>query len=100
MKNMSFNPLRKKRTRKALLILFDIFCFIAIDAVYYLSTVFFDKSLKYEEPKLFLLNSAILLAVTLAIRMIAGIYYNVWRYTNTTTYMKMVLSDGGIAPLF
>ncbi|MBQ9806049.1 MAG: polysaccharide biosynthesis protein [Clostridia bacterium] len=91
---MSLNPLRRKRTRKALLILFDIFCFIAIDAVYYLSTVFLDKSLKYEEPNLFLLNSAILLGVILAVRMIAGIYFNVWRYTNTTIYMKMIVSDG------
>jgi len=94
MNKMRFNPLRGKRTRKAILILFDIFCFLAVDAVYFLATVFLDEALRYNEPKLFLLNSAILLAVTLVVRSVVGVYFNVWRYTHTTTYMKMIMADG------
>ena len=82
-----------KKSRKLILALFDIFCFALIDAAYFLASKYIDKQQDFE-PKAFLINSLILLAALLVLRILLGVYSNIWRYTNTMIYLKMILSDG------
>ncbi len=90
---MSIKRFRIEKSRRIILLLFDIFCFAAVDAFYFWTTAFVDQHQTYE-PTRFLLNSAILLGFMLLARLILGVYFNVWRYTNTTVYLKMVIADG------
>ncbi len=84
-----------KKNRKLILILFDIFCFAFVDAFYFLVTTFADGPQKYyDDFYTFLLDSAILLACMMLVRLLLGVYFNIWRYTNTTAYLTMVLADG------
>ncbi len=86
--------------RKALLFLFDVVCFSVVAALYFGGTLVFQNSLSYE-PRGYVINAAILLVCMMVFRFVFRIYTNVWRYTNTTVYLKMILADGigGVAAI-
>ncbi len=90
---MSIQRFKLQNQRKLILILFDILCFVVADAFYFWATVYVDSHQTYKLEH-FLTNSAILLLSLMLMRIIFSIYSNVWRYTNTTVYMKMVIADG------
>ena len=90
---MNDKRFRLPSQRKLILILFDILCFAISDAFYFWATVYVDSHQTYKVEH-FLTNSVILLASLMLMRIIFSIYANVWRYTNTTVYMKMVIADG------
>lgn len=86
------------RTRKTILVSFDIFCFILIDLFYF----FLSRETTYGTPVdnvgVYFLNSLLILLLVFAFRYILRSYSNVWRYTNTSAYFFMVLADaaGGV----
>ena len=84
---------KKENSRKIILILFDILCFVFVDAFYLWTTVYVDHHQTYKIDH-FLINSLILLASIMLFRLLFSVYFNVWRYTNTTVYLKMVVADG------
>ncbi len=85
------------RSRKLLLLLIDIACFAVIAGLYLAATYLVDSSLTYQTSEYFL-NSLILLMCILVSRIAFGVYFNIWRYTNTTSLFKLILADalGGI----
>lgn len=90
---MCIKQFRMEKSRKLILILFDIFCFVAMDAFYFLTTIYIDHHQTYEVGH-FLTNSLLLLLFMFAARLVLSVYFNIWRYTNTTVYLKMVIADG------
>ena len=90
---MSIKKFRVENSRRIILFLFDLLCFAVVDTFYLWANVFVDEHLKYQLNG-FLLNSVILLAFIMAARMALSVYFNLWRYTNTTVYLKMVIADG------
>ncbi len=92
--------LKVVKSRKVILVLFDVFCFAVVASLYYGATFVFDNSVKYEIGN-YLLNSAILLVSMFFWRFVARIYLGVWRYTNTAVYLKMILADaaGGVTAI-
>ena len=90
----------RARTRKFLLILVDILCLFSVALVYLGVSRWFDRSLQYQTGRFFL-NALILLACVLISRLLFGIYFNVWRYTNTTSLLKLIVADavGGLISL-
>ena len=97
---MYTKDLRMDRSRKILLVLFDILCFAVVAASYYGATFIFQHSVKYEITN-YLINSAILLVSMFFWRFVSRIYLSVWRYTNTAVYLKMILADaaGGVTAI-
>ncbi len=93
---MAKKPLRM-RYRKLLLMLFDVFCFAVIAALYYVTTKV-DQRLNAEPISDFLINCVTLLAWIMLVRLITGTYFKVWRYTNTSSLLMLAVSDalGGI----
>lgn len=79
--------------RRAVLISFDILCFVLMDIFYYFIALRASSSVPVEETHVFLANSAVHLAFILLLRFVCGIYKNVWRYSNTKAYFTLVLSD-------
>ena len=90
---MSVKQFRMEKSRKIILILFDILCFVIADAFYLWTTTFVDRHQTYEIGP-YLITSMILFLSMFGIRMLFSVYFNIWRYTNTTAYLKMVISDG------
>lgn len=90
---MCIKQFRMEKSRKLILILFDIFCFVAMDAFYFWTTTYIDRHQTYETGH-FLTNSLILFLFMFAARLVLSVYFNIWRYTNTTVYLKMVIADG------
>ncbi len=97
---MSLVKFFKERSRKLLLFLIDIISFTVIDAVFWVVSNTVDKSLKYS-TKDYIINSLILLAVLLISRTLLRAYNNIWRYSNTFAYLKIVFADfvGGVVSL-
>ncbi len=95
---MSIKELFLKLARKTVLVLFDLFCFAFVDAAYFLACKFLDHQ---QMPGLgdFLINSLILLVFVFVLRFLFGVYFNLWRYTNTSTYLKLLISDGAASLL-
>ena len=85
------NLFRKSRLRKTLLFIFDVLCFCAVDAAYYFSATFlFGREIA---PRDYLFCSGILLAVTLFLRILSGVYFVIYRYTDTAVYLRLTLTD-------
>ncbi len=78
--------------RKFLVLFIDICCFAAIDALYFLVSLLPEFSMTLD-PKWFFIASAIFGGLMFIIRLMFGVYHSVWRYTNTSAYTKMVISD-------
>ncbi len=79
-------------SRKVILALFDIFCFLCVDALYYVASRLLDHTFSYTTTN-FLINSVLLMVCTLLVRLIMGIYLNMWRYANTFLYLKVIFAD-------
>ena len=88
------------RSRKFLLILFDIFCFLFIN-VLYLLVGSIDDTLTLSEIPSFMTNVIIVGVLIFSLRAVFGFYQNVWRYTYTKAYFSAVISDfvAGIASI-
>ena len=97
---MYTKDLHMNRSRKITLVLFDIFCFAVVAALYYGATFIFENSVKYELNN-YLINSAILLVSMFFWRFVSRSYLSIWRYTNTAVYLKMILADaaGGVTAI-
>ncbi len=78
--------------RRLILLGVDLACFGGVAFAYY-SVTWIDSSLQFSIPA-YLLNVAVLLACMFLARFAFGIYFNIWRYTNTAVFLKMVIADG------
>ncbi|MBP1570063.1 MAG: hypothetical protein J6A12_06680, partial [Oscillospiraceae bacterium] len=96
---MDFKNLLKGKKRRAVLAAFDMFCFILIDAVYYLMSVFLEHGMPVASLGVFIKNSLILFFGMFLFRFLFNIYRMVWRYTSTKSYFALVAADfcGSIA---
>ncbi len=83
----------KFNIRNILLIGFDGASFALITAIYYvLSAMTFD-GIDVGNEVLYLLNAGILLLLVLFCRVVLGVYFTVWRYTHTPSYLRLIVAD-------
>ncbi len=96
---MDFKNLLKGKKRRAVLVAFDMFCFVFIDAVYYLMSAFLEHGMPVASLGVFIKNSLILFFGMFLFRFLFNIYRMVWRYTSTKSYFALVAADfcGSIA---
>ena len=80
------------KSRKAILLSFDVLCFTLIAAIYYLANRFLAQSIEYGDRS-FAINAGILLLTILVVRFAFGVYSAVLRYTRTLNYLKMIVAD-------
>ena len=80
------------KSRTLILILFDLSCFIVINAFYTLG-ILIDDTLDLHDPARFLTNIVILLILVFSFRIISNFYKNVWRYVYTKAYLCTIISD-------
>ena len=80
------------KCRRLILASFDVFCFLFVCSFIGLVELVIDN--QYFNWQAYLINSVILLVLSMAMRLVLRVYSNVWRYTNTTVYLKMVIADG------
>jgi len=80
------------KCRRLILASFDVFCFLFVCSFIGLVELVIDN--QFFKWQGYLINSAILLVLSMAMRLALQVYSNVWRYTNTTVYLKMVIADG------
>ena len=80
------------KSRTLILFLFDLFCFIVVNAFYALCIII-DESLNLHYPASFLTNILILFVLVFSFRMITSFYKNVWRYVYTKAYLSAIISD-------
>ena len=81
----------KSRSRKALLLLIDVFFFAVISAVLFVATKVFG-TLTYS-PFECVINTLILFPVAIAMRIVLKVYSSIWRYTNTLSYLRLFTAD-------
>lgn len=91
-KSTRHNPFAGK-SRKIILILFDMFCFVLADLVYFFLCKEVSFSTPVDDVGVYIFNSVILLVCLFLFRFIFRIYSNVWRYPNTDAYFRMIISD-------
>ncbi len=75
-----------------MLIGFDLFCFLGIAAVsyaFYLTKLY--QPLASYKP--FIMHMVVAVACLFSVRFLFRIYNNVWRYTSTGAYLKLILAD-------
>jgi FlaA1/EpsC-like NDP-sugar epimerase len=80
------------KSRTLILFLFDLFCFIVVNAFYALGIII-DESLNLHDPARFFTNILILFVLVFSFRMITSFYKNVWRYVYTKAYLSAIISD-------
>ena len=80
------------KSRKVILFLFDVLCFLFINGFYVLGVII-DGTLNLKDHARFLTNFVILFVLVFAFRMVFGFYRNVWRYTYTKAYLTAIVSD-------
>ena len=83
----------KVKSRRAILLLFDIFCFVMVDAAYYFLAGQASFSTPVDNGLFYWINSALLLLSIMVFRFIFKIYNNIWRYPNTAAYAKLITAD-------
>ena len=85
-------------TRKAVLALFDMLCFFAVNTFYFFLSAGVEFSAPVSDLPVFWTNTLLLLAGIMCMRLLLKVYRTVWRYTSTKAYFFMVLADffGGI----
>ncbi len=84
----------RKKARKFILLAFDIIGFYAIAAFYLLVTrATITPSFNYDAIAFFI-NATLLITMIMAYRFLFNVYRNVWRYTDTRSYFKLLLADG------
>lgn len=79
--------------RKVVLIIFDILCFITVDACYYFLSGKTFYSTPTDKGLIYVGNTALLLLMIMLFRMIFMTYHNIWRYTNTSAYANIIFAD-------
>lgn len=96
---MNLKNFLKGKKRRAVLVAFDMCCFVFVDAVYYLMSALLEHGMPIESFGKFLQNSIILFVGMFGFRLIFNIYRMVWRYTSTKSYFALVTADfcGSIA---
>ncbi len=82
--------------RRFVLMMIDLMFFLSINQVYYwlASAGKYSFSAVVEDSDVFIMDSLILMASMMTMRICLGIYRNIWRYTNTRAYFNLVLADG------
>ncbi len=83
----------KFNNRNILLISFDSACFALISILYYIISRLTSDGVDVGNLGLFCLNLGILLLLTLGCRLVMGIYFTVWRYTHTPSYLRLIVAD-------
>ena len=80
--------------RRIVLLIFDIACFVFADIVYFFLSEQASFSTPVSDYNIYIYNSIVLFVWIYIFRFIFKIYSNIWRYTNTEAYFKLVISDG------
>lgn len=80
------------KSRRLILLLFDLLCFAVVAALYDAATLIFGR-LEKTDLSIYVWNSVLLFAWMLLVRVAMNIYSSILRYTNTTIYLRMILSD-------
>ncbi len=91
----------KGHSRRVVLALIDIFCYIVVCAVYLgVDYLFLNDAITHVGQ--YVINCLILLVFICAFRVLFRAYTNIWRYTNTSAYLNLIISDvaGGIVAWF
>ncbi len=83
---------KNSRARRPILFLFDVFCFLIINIIYFAATKVFDTSPSYIYGT-YVYNTAVLFVSTFALRYFLKVYSNVWRYTSSKAYFMLIISD-------
>ncbi len=102
MKNNKSNAVKsyifEGKSRKVVLVLFDILCYVIAASVYYFLSGQVSYSTPVDDADIYLINAIVLFGLVFIWRIILRVYSNVWRYTNTEAYFRMVIADsfGGI----
>ncbi|MBQ8393008.1 MAG: polysaccharide biosynthesis protein [Clostridia bacterium] len=89
----------KGHTRRVVLAGIDVLCYAILCAIYLgIDFLFLEDTINKQEVGVYFINALILLVITSAFRIIFRAYTNIWRYTNTSAYLNLVVSDivGGI----
>ncbi|MBR2041940.1 MAG: polysaccharide biosynthesis protein [Oscillospiraceae bacterium] len=96
---MNFKNLLKGKKRRAVLVAFDMLCFVIVDIVYYIMSLMFEYGAPMNNIGKFIMNSIVLFAGMFFFRFLFNIYRTVWRYTSTKAYFMFVIADfcGSIA---
>ena len=80
------------KTRKLILLVFDILLFIGVTFLFFIATKRFLIPFSWTQVH-FLLNAVILACCMVLFRLIFHVYSSVWRYTNTLSYLKLFVAD-------
>ena len=94
---MKLSQIFAGKLRKGVLFIIDCYIFCVVTCAYYISLKLIVGS--YTETGKMFANAGIILACILVARLILGVYNSVWRYTNTLSYLKLIIADaiGAIA---
>ena len=94
---MKLSQIFAGKLRKGVLFIIDCYIFCVVTCAYYISLKLIVDS--YTETGKMFANAGIILACILVARLILGVYNSVWRYTNTLSYLKLIIADaiGAIA---
>lgn len=79
------------QSRRILIFLIDLGLFALVDSLYWFLVI--NKIENHESYIPYLQFSGILALCIFAIRVFSGLYSNIWRYTNASTYLFMVIYD-------
>lgn len=79
--------------RKLLLVAFDVVTFLVVNLCFYLISHVVSNSVVLPDMDIFIYDSLVLGVSIFAFRLIFRIYSNIWRYTNTSAYFNMIVSD-------
>lgn len=83
----------RKKARKIVLLMFDLVCFYAIAAFHLLMTRATTTPVFGYDVSAFFINATLLICMMMVYRFLFNVYRNVWRYTDTRSYFKMLLAD-------
>ena len=79
--------------RRFVLISFDIVCYLLTAFFYYKVAQRAANSMPVDNLGFFLIHTGLQLILIMVGRLLTGTYQNVWRYSNISAYMNLVLSD-------
>ena len=85
-------------SRRAVLYIFDFLCFAFVSVLYYFTSARFYPGIKYDARD-YVLTSAVLYVFSWLFRRLLGCYRNVWRYTSSSAYAKLIIADSAAALL-
>ncbi len=84
---------QNSRLRRFLLCLIDICLYLAVCIFCYFILNCIDTRLHFDFA-VYGINCLVLLCCILLMRVLLGVYSNVWRYTNSMASLKMIFADG------